>query len=50
MKAKKAGGMAQMVKCLPHKCKALNSIPTTAKKKNKTKQKTFPSKNTLMNI
>jgi hypothetical protein len=29
----KAGGMAQVVECLPNKCEALSSSPTPAKKK-----------------
>jgi hypothetical protein len=33
MKAKRAGGMAQAVKCLPSKHKVLNSTPGTTKKK-----------------
>jgi hypothetical protein len=32
-------GMAQVVECLPSKCEALNSNPSTAKKQNLTKQK-----------
>jgi hypothetical protein len=35
---KVAGGTVQMVECLPSKCEALNSNPsTTTKKQNKTK-------------
>jgi hypothetical protein len=37
-KAKRAGGMAQVVKCLPSKHGALSSTPIT-NKKNKSKKK-----------
>jgi hypothetical protein len=30
-----AGGMAQVVQCMPIKCKGLSSNPSTAKKKKK---------------
>jgi hypothetical protein len=33
-KVKRAGSMAQVVKCLPSKCKALSSTGSTTKKKN----------------
>jgi hypothetical protein len=33
IKTKSAGDMAQVVECLPSKCKALNSNTSTAKKK-----------------
>jgi hypothetical protein len=36
--AKRAGGMAQMVKCLPNKHEALSSNSSTAKKQNKIKK------------
>jgi hypothetical protein len=36
-KSKKTEGVDQVVECLPSKCKALNSIPSTTKKE-KTKQ------------
>jgi hypothetical protein len=35
LKAQRAGGMAQMLACLPDKCKVLSSNPGTAKKKKK---------------
>jgi hypothetical protein len=34
----KAGEVAQVVKCLPSKCEALSSNPTTAKKKKKSEK------------
>jgi hypothetical protein len=37
-KAKRADGVAQMVKHLPSKCEALNSNPSNAKKKNNKKK------------
>jgi hypothetical protein len=41
-RAKRAGGVAQVVECLPCKCKALSSNPSTAKKQTK-KQNPFLS-------
>jgi hypothetical protein len=38
-KAKRAGGMTQVVECLPSKYKTLNSNHSTAKKKKKKKRK-----------
>jgi hypothetical protein len=35
---KRAGGVAQAVECLPSKCEALNSNPSTAKKNNNKKK------------
>jgi hypothetical protein len=33
LKAKRAGGVTQVVQCLPSKCKALSSNPKTTKKR-----------------
>jgi hypothetical protein len=35
----RAGGVDQVVECLPRKCEALSSHPSTTKKQNKTKPK-----------
>jgi hypothetical protein len=32
-KGKRAGGITQVIECMPSKCKALNSNPSTLKKK-----------------
>jgi hypothetical protein len=34
-KTKRAGGMVQVAECLPSKCEAVSSNPSTAKKKKK---------------
>jgi hypothetical protein len=39
-RAKAKRSMAQYVECLPNKWKALNSIPSTTKRKKKLKEKT----------
>jgi hypothetical protein len=39
LKAKKTGGVAQVVECWLSKHEALNAIPRTAKKKKKRKKK-----------
>jgi hypothetical protein len=38
------GGMGQVVQCMPGKCKALNSNPSTTKNKNEKKIHGIPSK------
>jgi hypothetical protein len=35
----RAGGMAEVVECLPSICKTMNSNPTAAKKKKKERKK-----------
>jgi hypothetical protein len=42
--AKRAGSTAQVVECLPSKCRTLNLNPRTIKKPNQTKQKTLKQK------